>query len=398
MEKKETEKIIVARRKRILNKGLGMNLLLLLPPLVLEGVILIASPVLFFLPLFLTYFVLPMFYTVERRIRNNISGIGNQNFTYVDGYKAFFASAQGGIFGVILAFFSAVMLTLFLFLILGFTFPYICTNYAGAYNTYQELVKMYGDTSTDTQTVLNYLLANGPVLMQPMTIFMGALLFLPCFYLVFISINFHLTDHYLCTIVLPDIDLNISASQARALSRGSFRRLLFGERIGYDIRYNWPFYLGYAVLYGISVYFFSLVSVSSANLMAFVALATPVISLFYGLFFDYFCLSNDYAILEGIAPLLLERIPLPMRTSILQTYNNPNYIHGQESAIRGSFVPQNSFREEHPFASPFASSPTAAPTSETKPEDEPTGAVIDLSQSADDTKPSSEDGKDKDSK
>ena len=130
----------------------------------------------------------------------------------------------------------------------------------------------------------------------------------------------------------------------------------------------------------------------------------PSLSLFYGFLLDYFCLMNEYCILEESQSLLLSRMPEQMRFSVYQTYCSPNYIHGEESAARGCFVPAPTYRQEHPFSSPFSNPPySSAPTTEDQPSsfaerrpeqtsgeekdnvagETPTGVVIDLSDEKD---------------
>ncbi|MFA6829224.1 MAG: hypothetical protein WCR67_00735 [Bacilli bacterium] len=415
MDKTEIIKRIKERQKRIFTKDMFMNLLLLLPPILLEGLLLLTAFLTYGLSLALTYFVLPMFYTVERRIRSTISGIGTAKVTYVDGYKAFFTSAQGGIFGVIGSFLFGFMLLLFGYLILSFTIPYLCNMFNGAAEALNTITEAYNTASTDVNAFIQSVSENIVFLVRPLTVFVGLIFFLPSAFVIFYDINGHLTDHYLCTIVLPDIDLNISASQARAISKGSFRRIIMGEKLSYSFQNNWMYYLIYTVLYGVTLFLFSMVSTSSMPVVSLVMIATPAISLLYGIILDYFCLANEYCIIEEISPLLLSRMPIPMKVSINQTFTNPNYNHGQESAIRGAFVPNQTFREAHPFSSPFASDnnnnswnngfvyskpsdstytekpSSSEPSSEKKEETAPVGGVIDLTSDSD--KDSKDNGK-----
>lgn len=348
-------KRIRERRQRIFHKSLLIDLALLLPPLVLEVGIILLSFYSFFLSAALTYFVLPMFYTVERRIMTHISGIGNPSYSYADGYKAFFTARQGGVFGVLTTIGFGVILFLASYFLLSTVFPYICNAYPGAKDAYDELVNLLGTNSSalsmSSQDLTNVLSSLLPQLTQPMTILIGASMFLPVFYGIFFSINSHLDDHYLSSIVLPDIDLNISASQARAVSRATYKRYINGERLNYSIRFNWPFYLAFILLYAGSLYLFSLIPSSNTWMTLILIIATPAISFFYGLILNYFCLANHYAIIEEIAPLLLQRLPGPVKTSIYQTYISPDYQHGQESASRGSFVPAMTHYQESQFQS-----------------------------------------------
>lgn len=358
MNNNELNQKIKTRTKRILNKGMLTNLLLLIPPVILEGFIIITAVTTYFLSIALTYFVLPMFYTVEKRIRNNISGIGDQKFSYLDGYKAFFTTSQGGIFGVITSFFMAVVIALLFYLALSFTFPFLCNTFPEATTVYKTIEEMSSSSGTTTYNELyTYVIENGYALTRPLTVLIGTILFVPLFSLIFLSVNSHLVDHYLISIVLPDIDLNISASQGRAIAKTSLRRSINGEYYSFNIKYNWPYYLAFTLIYAISLYLFTFITTTNTMLVPFIVLGAPSIAFVVGYILNYFVLSNSYAIIEEISPLLLDRLPLPMKTSIYQTYCNPNYIHGQESAFRGCFVPQPTYREAHPFSSPFGENP-----------------------------------------
>lgn len=80
------------RRKRALEKSVFKNMALLLPPSLLIAALLMVSLYTYGVSLLLTYFILPMFYTVERRLRFDLTHIGKKDFNYGDGYKAFFQS------------------------------------------------------------------------------------------------------------------------------------------------------------------------------------------------------------------------------------------------------------------------------------------------------------------
>ena len=90
MDPKELKEKIKLRRKKGCRKEHWMTLLYFLPPAIcLMGVILVASYSMF-LSFALLFFILPMLYTVEKRIRISISGIGSMKFSYKDGYRGFF--------------------------------------------------------------------------------------------------------------------------------------------------------------------------------------------------------------------------------------------------------------------------------------------------------------------
>ena len=356
--KKDTQyQYIKERRKKIYTKDIFVDLLLLLPPVILEMGIALLSSISFFLSVFLTYFVLPMFYTVERRIANRISGIGSNRFSYADGYKAFFQQRAGGIFGIILSLVGSFALALLFNFLLSSSFPSLCSAFDGAREVYDHIYETISSTGIiDYRQFSSYIAENIHALSQPLTIFLGCILFVPSFYFFFYCINTNLSDHYLASIVLPDIDLNISASESRGLSRGSFKRFLFRKRLSYALRQNWPFYLIYALLYATTLYLFSMVKAVNAATLNLLMFATPSLSILYGCVLSYFCLANEYSTLEVIANDLLTLLPAPLKTSVYQTYINPNYIHGMESEVRGCFVPSSESydsRTENTYQNPY---------------------------------------------
>ena len=408
MVNNELHQKVAERRKRAFRKNLLVNLSLLLPPILLTIALFITAINTYVLSLFLLYFILPMYYTVEKRLRYDLTGIGKPGFSYVDGYKDFFTKNMGGIFGALGSIVMAILIFVFLLFILEYAFPAIAGCFEGASAVLDEINKLYANESTDISSLADYMMQNGGVLAQPMTILVGVSAFIPLFLLVFYYFNNNLSMHYLGTIVLPDIDKNISASQARGIARIQFGRLIQGYRLKESLFQNWPYYLVFTILYGVILYACSFITTTNFMVVPLIALLAPSLSLFYGLILNYFCLMNDYCILEESHQYLLSRMPEQVKYSVYQTYCNPNYVHGEESAARGCFVPAPTFRQANPFSSPFSSTnpfnihQNATPSSETprtpaepsstKDEDHPTedsnntptGVVIDLSQDNDD--------------
>ena len=75
MTNNELHRRVAERRKRAFKKSLFINLALLLPPILLTIVIVLTALSTYILSLCLLYFILPMFYTVEKRLRYDIAGI-----------------------------------------------------------------------------------------------------------------------------------------------------------------------------------------------------------------------------------------------------------------------------------------------------------------------------------
>ncbi len=404
MTNKELRENVAERRKRGFKKSLLLNLALLIPPILLTIAIFITALNTYILSLFLLYFVLPMYYTVDKRMRYDITGIGKPNFSYADGYKAFFTKNMGGIFGAIGAILLGILIFIFLLFILEYAFPAIAHCFPEAGQVVETIGDIYAGNQVDMEYLTDYLLKNGHLLTQPATVLIGVSAYIPMLLVVFYFFNNNLSMHYLSTIVLPDIDKNVSASQARGISKIQFGRLIQGHRLKETLVHNWPYYLVYTILYGVILYACTFITTTNLLVLPIVVLLAPSLSLFYGFLLDYFCLMNEYCILEESQSLLLSRMPEQMRFSVYQTYCSPNYIHGEESAARGCFVPAPTYRQEHPFSSPFSNPPySSAPTTEDQPSsfaerrpeqtsgeekdnvagETPTGVVIDLSDEKD---------------
>lgn len=338
MDNKVVFSSIKERRKKCLDKSFSKDFLYLILPTVLVMGLFFASLYSFIISLLLVYFVLPMFYTVEKRIRAKISGIGNKNFSYKDGYKAFFVEKKGGVFGAISA--SLLGFSFFLLSIL------IVSNFTGLiFNCFPNSKESYAkvlellQTGALNEDIYSYIFAHTDSFTRPTSVIVSLSLFLSLFAIFFYMIPDNLVNHYLATIVLPDIDNNISAAQARSLAKGSFARALFGKRIKFGFILNWPYYLSFIILYGVSTYLTSLINTNNPYLFALIIILTPTIAIFYGIFLMYMCLINDYVVIEELAPYLNSLLPEAMKISIYQAFNNPQYIHGEETAIRGSFIP-----------------------------------------------------------
>lgn len=349
-----------ARRKRGFTKKILTNLLLFIPPLLCLSLIVLTALTTYSLSLFLIYFILPMFYTVDKRLRYDLTGIGKPDFSYADGYKAFFSSSKGGIFGVISSIFMAIAIALIFFLILSSVLDPLVNCFPEAKNTVDRINEMLSSQTTNYDTIIEYVASNIYNLTSPLTIFVGLVMFVPTFYVVFFAINTNLSNHYIASVVLPDIDKNISASQARNLARTTFSRLINLDKLKENFRSNWPYYLLFAAIYGLTIYGFTYVRTDNQYVMTIIFFATPTISIFTGFFLNYFCLINEYSYIEENQKLIFDRMPNNMRQMVHDTYCNPNYIHGEESAARGCFIPEDSYRPYrfNAFNDPFGTNPS----------------------------------------
>lgn len=372
-----------ARRNHVTgSKALWEDALLLLLPTFEMMLLFLATLYSLFLSLLLLYFLLPMFYTVEERVRARLTGIGKKDFTYADGYTAFFKGNQAGIFGAM----STVLLGLGIFfieaLLLAPLMPNLVNCFPGASEVFSNVAELYTNPVANAQDIQNYLLANGAVLAQPFTVYFGLLYFIPIFALLFFMIDSNIVDHHISTIVLPDIDLNVSASMSRLLSRRSFGRFSSSYRAKKDFQKNWPFYLLFIVFYGIILWACTYIKIDNYVYLVPVVMITPVSACFFGIYLNHFVLINKLAIAEESQDVILDSLPSAMRTSIEQTFESPSYIHGKESQARGSFLHRNEggttyYEGEYEVHEDAA--PATAPEKPYSSKDGVQGGVIDLS-------------------
>lgn len=374
MDKKEFRMLVKEQRKRALKKDIVMDLLLLLLPSLLLSCVFFLALYSFVLSFFAVYFILPMFYAVERRIRYRLTGIGKPDFSYKDGYLAFFRERKGGIFGAISTFFLSFSLLLLSYVIFFQVLPNVVNAYPESVGVYSKLMEMINDPYENMGNVTTYFFENMDALEQPLSIFASVCFFLPVFVFLFCSVPMNLTYHQLATIVLPDIDKNISASQARSLAKNGFGRSLAFKEVSYHFAYNWPYMIAFTLLYAGSTYLTSLITTANSSLVPLLCLITPTLAVFYGLFLQYAVLINDYSIIEVLSRTLPDRIPEAMKLYISQAYQNPNYIHGEESSARGSFFPEPKRYEEN---RPETKEPEV-------PDESAHGVVIDFSKKEDD--------------
>ena len=114
---------------------------------------------------------------------------------------------------------------------------------------------------------------------------------------------------------------------------------------------------------------------------------TPTIACFYGLLLSFFVLYNNYAVIEEYSPAFLETMVPELKMMIYQTYNNPNYRHGEESALRGCYVPNPTTSRDFKASETYDYSKQDVPSQEQPQErEEPDTFVIDLTQKDDEKK------------
>ncbi len=337
-------------------KRVMSNLLLLLLPAFAACLLFAAALGTYCLSLLLLYFILPMFYTVEKRIRYDITGIGKPDFSYADGYRGFFKKNMGGIFGAIISILYSVFLVLAFYLIFQYTLQPLCNCFPKASEVYNEFLALYYGAETG-DAAYTYLMTNIGALTAPFEIMVSLIMFIPSGLLVFYFFNNNSEHHFLSTIVLPDIDQNVSASSARSLSKSSFGRPIRGHRARESFYHNWPYYLAYVVIYGLLTYLFTFFEINYTYPMLMYVMAAPCISMFFGMILNYFCVVNEYSVIEESKDIILNRMDVYTKVGVYQTYCNPTYQHGEESAARGSFVPEPTYQEQQTYNARYRQSP-----------------------------------------
>ena len=337
----------VNKRKKALkpNDHLFNILLLVLPSIIVSIIFGVVAGLAIYSRFFslallsLLVFILPMFFTVEKRLRTSIYGVGKKDFNYLDGYKSFFTSRQNGLFGLITSLTTTIMIAAILYLLFYRFFIVFCSPFDGATSAYETIANL----ETNDFDVIQ---SNLALLIKPGIVIAATIFYIPLFYLFFYTLNSNLSDHYLATVVLPDIDLNLPASQARGLAKVSFKRYLNRYLFSLRLKVNWPIYLIFTALYVGSVFLFISFDYSTSTSVFFscVCIAlVPLLALIYGLILNYECLVNEYILVDELSPLLHEILPKAIKDSVKGTYQNPAYIHSEESLIKGAFFVEDNY-------------------------------------------------------
>ena len=328
----------IQRIRRLFNIGLLKDLLLLLIPIFFMMILFFMTILTYGMSLLLIYFVLPMFYAIDKRVRYDLNGIGTRKITFLDGYKAFFQSNKGGIFGVTLTVLAALGLCLLFSVIVGISIPNIVSCFPEAQSTFLDLMGKFSVGHTPRLEMMEFVLENLYKLTRPLTVYVGVSFFIPIFYVIFFGVDENLVFHYISSILFPDLDLNVSSSQARSVAK-SFSRGFTGYRLSETIKMNLPFYLLFGCMYGFALWGASYIQVYDTSSVPFVILIVPCGALMIGTYLNHFCLANAYVVVEENKDVLRDSMPLAMQTSVYQTFHAKEYVHGEESLARGCFIP-----------------------------------------------------------
>lgn len=325
-----------------------MTLLLLLLPSLMATMCLVFALLSSFGTILLLYFTLPMFYTVYYRLKYDVTGIGDPNFSYKDAYNQFFKGPMSGVFGVI----SAVIFAFGIGLLFYYVFSFLFGPLASAFNVYEPYEKYLQVIQTQGVTqgeIFDAISLYGPALSAPLIVIFGLVLYLPLMFGIFFSIDGNILNYHLSTIILPDIEKNMPAGRARAFANGTYGKPYMKYRIVNSLKKNWPYLLTFTAIYGLLVYAITFVKTDNIWLVPILTFTAPGLSLIVGFYLNYFCLMNDIITMEESQDYIREAMPKEFRYSLYQTYIHPNYVHGEESAIRGSFFPAPTDQEMRDF-------------------------------------------------
>lgn len=336
MDNKRNSRLI-QRIRNGLNPSLLWNLCLLFVPSIFLQLILFCMPYTYGLSILLLYFILPMFYSIDKRLRYEVNHIGKKKFSFLDGYRDFFLSNKGGIFGVIFSLVCAFGLFLLSIAILYFFMPNIISCFPLSQPYFREFSEKFSDIKVDQSLIMEFFMESGYHMAQPLIIIVGIALFLPLFFVIFIGVDENLSYHYISGVLFPDLDLNISSSQSRTVGK-SFSRNYSPYRWKESLKLNFPIYLFFTLAYGFSLFGSTYIPVGKTNVMMFVIVLTPCASIILGTLLNHICMLNNYSIIEEDQEMLLLTMPAAMRTSVYQTFHAKEYIHGEESEKRGSFI------------------------------------------------------------
>lgn len=342
--------IRINKRKKALNaKDHLKNILLLVLPSFLVSILFalsiglsIYSRFFSFALLSLIILALPMFYTVDYRLRAITYNFDKKDLNYIDGYNRFFLFKQLGLFGVISSALYSLMLVLVFYLIFFRSFSLFCSPFPNSQEAFDKIsLAIQNETNNN---LIDTITTNLPLLIKPGIVLTSTIFVIPLSLMIFYFLASNLSDHYLATIVLPDIDLNLPAAQSRGLSKASFKRYLRSYFLRLKLRVNWPIYLIFILIYiGLTFIFVSIPYSENLNLflVPIFICSVPITTLFIGLILNYFCLVNEYLIADEISPMLHTLLPKDIKDSIRSTFKNPEYKHGLETVFRKAFFPDD---------------------------------------------------------
>lgn len=318
--------------------------LLLVLPTFLSIILFVASFHSFGLSILLFIFVLPLFYVVDQRLKYQINEIKQEKLSYKDGYRAFFIENKSSHFGFILSI-VYFLLSLIICFLLSLTFVDSLVNcFPDSIYTYQQLKEIViGNTFLNADSH-KFLLEQGSPLIQPLTVLTGLIFFVPIL-VIFIRIQENLSNNYMSSVILPDIEENISISQARNITKRNVGKGFVRKRFKLQLKANWIYLLIYSLIYAGSLISCSFLKINEFVLAPFVILITPSVGIIVMIYFSYFMMKNNYQIIENNKVDLIKSLSKKTKSFLYQIYVGKEYIHKEESKMREEFI-YNSYHDE----------------------------------------------------
>lgn len=334
--KQRDNEIFKGAKKRLFaldKKYLFITLLMFLLPSFLMSLIFLLTTISMFISLVAIYFILPMFYACDLRIRYLLTKEGKSNITYADGYRAFFKGNENGVYGALSSFFYALTLTLLLYLILSLLFEPLCNCFEVSKVALSNLNGLLNG-QVDFNDIYEFIVNNFAAFTQPLSIIVSLILFLPLLFVFTFLIPNNLSNHLVATLIMPDIDLNMMASQSRRVAQMSMARSLSNAKYKLYFKFNWIYLLFFAALYGISTFLVSLIKTNNLYASLFIIIMTPSILSFFACYFSLFITLNNYAYLIEMKPDIKANLPTEIKVAFDQAYSNPRYkkSHKQDSS------------------------------------------------------------------
>lgn len=351
---------------------------LILPALIIATIVSLLS-LSYLFSILLLYFVLPMLYAVDKRLRASLTSIGNRNGSYKKGYDDFFGGKLGGVYGMILGIAQFILFFLFFYFVFSYSFKPLCNMSEESKLAYEMINKAASDSNLDVLEVINNQIS---YLYKPLMIFLSVAVFLPITYFIMYHVNHNLNKHHMMSIIMPDADKNLPASYQESICEATFCRFYRKDEFLLSLRFNWMYYLLHTLMYGLFTYIFTLFKPSNAYITGITLMSFFSLIVFFDILIDYFTIKNNYLIIEAISERLDKKIPKVLKKQYAMTFASPNYIHGEESSVRGPF-----FKEDEVYdGSIFDADYVVKEGKNTEKSEKVEGNVIDLSSFKNDDK------------
>lgn len=329
-------------RKQVYLKRDYIDLIYLLLPAFLFFLICSTMIHSFLISLTMVYFVLPMHYSIVLHQRRKIIN-RDDHFTYKRGYDEFFGGRSGGVYGVIISFIYTFLLIVVFSFICSFLFKYLVRIYPSSVDNFNSISSFFKDR--DGVSLMSLLGKNLPGLYKPSIILISLIMYVPFVFLFLIYIPKNLTDHNMMSIILPDIDKNLSSSYIESSYRYAFSSYIRKEKFILTLKINYHIYLISALVYFLISYLFTLIDAYNIHLfLLYIAVYIGTIT-FVFIYLAYFINRNNFCVDEKLSSLLKRRLNSEHKMLIKKTYYSETYVKSEESKFRGPFLSDDRKRE-----------------------------------------------------